>query len=139
MINMDLMIKDLIRDEGLKLKPYMDTEGKLTIGIGRNLDDVGISRTEAAHLCSNDVLNAIQGLDDNFPWWRKIGDVRQRALLNMAFNLGLPRLKQFRMMLAALESGEWEAAAREALDSKWAEQVGDRAKRIARDFVENKE
>jgi len=122
---------DLVVHEGLKLKPYRDTEGKLTIGIGRNLDDVGISKEEAHALCANDLKGVFDDLDRNIPWWVRLSDDRQRALVNMCFNLGWPRLSGFKNMLAAMEKGLFERAADEALESKWARQVGSRAREIS--------
>lgn len=124
--------EDLIRDEGMRLKPYLCPAGKMTIGIGRNLDDVGLSHDEALYLLRNDIARCRAELDRAFPWWRGMSDARQRALLNMAVNLGLPRLQGFRNMLSALERGDYEKAAAEALDSRWARQVGQRAQRVAR-------
>lgn len=123
--------ENLIEDEGLRTKPYTDTVGKLTIGCGRNLDDVGISRTEALMMLDNDLKWVFDDLDRNMPWWRRMPEPAQRALANMAFNLGISRLLAFRNMLAALQAMDYETAAEEALDSRWARQVGDRAKRIA--------
>ncbi len=130
-MNIDALIKELIRDEGLELKPYVDTVGKLTIGIGRNLDDVGISEHEARFMLTTDIIAATDILDDNIPWWDDMPAAPARALLNMCFNLGYPRLSGFKKMLAALEAGDYHKAADEALDSRWASQVGDRSKRIA--------
>lgn len=130
-MDMNALKDDLARDEGCRLKPYQDTEGLLTIGIGRNLDDVGITSEEAYHLLENDIGGVMADLDRNAPWWRHLTEPRQRALANMAFNLGWPRFSGFRNMLAALQAGEFERAAGEALDSKWARQVGARATRIA--------
>jgi lysozyme len=137
-----LLLGDLLRDEGMRLAVYDDATGKVlkpgmtllgnpTIGIGRNLVDRGISREEAALLCEADLDLAAAELDRALPWWRRLAEGRQRALWNMAFNLGLPRLLGFKAMLAALEAGRWEAAAEAALDSRWALQVGPRAERIA--------
>lgn len=135
-MDVDKLKSDLRRDEGVRLKPYRDTVGKLTIGIGRNLDDMGISDDEAMAMLENDVSRIVQELDFRLPWWRDMPEPGQRALANMAFNLGVPRMLQFRMMIAALEAEDYTAAATEATDSKWAEQVGDRAKRIAALFME---
>ena len=123
---------ELRRDEGVRLKPYRDAVGKLTIGVGRNLDDVGITAAEAELLLDADVGRAAADLDRTLPWWRRLTEARQRALLNMAFNLGLPRLLGFEGMLAALAAGDPVRAAAEALDRRWARQVGERAQRIAR-------
>ena len=130
-VNLDKLRADLVRDEGLKLKPYRCTAGKLSIGVGRNLDDNGISKSEAMALLDNDLSWVFDDLDRNCPWWRRMPEPAQRGLANMALNLGWPRLSAFRNMLAALQAMDYATAAREALDSKWAKQVGARAERIA--------
>jgi lysozyme len=130
-MNRDQLQEDLILDEGIRLKPYRCTAGKLTIGVGRNLDDVGISRAETLALLAADIARAEQGLDSYAPWWRSLPEPAARALINMAFNLGSGGLAGFRGMLAALRAGDYNLAAAEALDSKWRQQVGDRATRIA--------
>jgi lysozyme len=94
---------ELMRDEGLRLKPYRDTAGKWTIGVGRNLSDRGITRDEALILLDNDVLVASADLDRNIPWWRDLSNGRRRALLNMTFNMGWPRLSGFQAMLRAFQ------------------------------------
>ena len=88
----DDIILDLKLDEGLRLKPYRDTVGKLTIGIGRNLDDVGISEAEAKYLLSNDLDRTISDLDKYMLWWQTLDTPRRRVILNMAFNLGVAGL-----------------------------------------------
>ena len=98
------------------------------------MDDVGISDQEADILLMNDILAVTEELDLVLPWWKELDEPRGRALCNMCFNLGLPRLLKFERMLGALKRGDFEAAASEALDSRWARQVGDRAKRIAYTF-----
>lgn len=129
--NEDRLIAELTRDEGLRNKPYKDTVGKLTIGVGRNLDDVGLSDQECVYLLHNDIVRSVADLDNNLDWWRDMSDTRQRALINMCFNLGWPRLSGFRNMLAALKASDYDKAASEALDSRWAQQVGSRSERIA--------
>lgn len=121
----------LIRHEGLRLKPYKDTVGKLTIGVGRNLDDNGITEEEALFMLHNDISKIVQELDREFPWWRELDNVRQEVLVNMAFNLGIPKLKTFKKFLKALENRDYKTAAKEMLDSKWAKQVGRRAEELA--------
>lgn len=127
---MNKLERELIRDEGLCLKPYLDSVGKLTIGVGRNLDDNGISEAEALMMLRNDIANSQQELE-RFGWFRQLDSRRKDAILNMHFNLGLPRLLSFKKMIAALEQGKWDKAADEALNSRWAEQVGERAVRIS--------
>lgn len=120
----------LIRHEGLRLKPYRDSVGKLTIGVGRNLDDVGITEEEARYLLKNDIQKAVAEAK-RFPWYAKLNNPRKQAIIDMIYNLGASRFLGFKKMLAALEAGDYEAAAREMLDSKWAQQVGRRATELA--------
>lgn len=127
----DAIAAELRRDEGVRLKPYRCSAGRLSIGAGRNLDDVGISAAEAELMLANDIARAIADLDRALPWWRGLSAARRRALVNMAFNLGLPKLLGFAEMLGALRAGEYDRAARAALDSRWARQVGARAERVA--------
>lgn len=121
----------LTRDEGLKLKPYIDTVGKLTIGIGRNLTDKGISEDEANYLLANDVKEVEDGLKAALPWFSGLDDARQGVLINMGFNLGLAGLLQFHNALHWMEASDWGSAAQEILSSRWATQVGARAQRLA--------
>jgi len=126
-------LKDqLILHEGLKLEPYECTAGKLTIGVGRNIEDIGITEDEARYLLDNDILRVCDELDRNLPWWRDLSDARQRVLVDMVFNLGISRFMQFQNTIAAIESGDYETAAGEMLDSRWANQVGNRAKTLSR-------
>lgn len=122
---------DLTRDEGLRLKPYEDSVGKVTIGIGRNLSDNGITAGEVDFLLTNDITSVMQALDMAVPYWKDQTEPRQRAIANMAFNMGIHRLLGFTNMLAAIRAGDYAAASQEALNSEWAKQVGARAQRIA--------
>lgn len=130
-LNMLQLTRDLERDEGRKRKPYRCTAGKLSIGVGRNLDDVGLTEPEIDYLLNNDLIGVCADLDRNVSWWRDMPEPWQRGLANMCLNLGWPRLSGFKRMLAALEAGDGEKAALEAMASKWSAQVGDRAGRIA--------
>lgn len=130
-MTIDEDLKAWIRQcEGYDNMPYIDTVGKLTIGYGRNLQDNGISRDEAEFMLENDINRAIKDLQ-SYSWFHSSPDSTQRALINMSFNLGLPRLLTFRNMIQALIDKDYTKAAKEALDSKWALQVGNRAKDIA--------
>lgn len=130
-MNNQVLISELKRDEGLKFKPYKCTAGKLTIGIGRNLDDRGITEEEALYLLKNDIKSAEKDLDFHFPWWRNLPLDRQRALTNMVFNMGINSFRCFKKMIEHLQNHRFEEAAEEALKSRWAEQVGSRAYRVA--------
>lgn len=121
----------LIRDESVRLHPYADTVGKITIGVGRNLTDVGISYVEARQLLANDVANAIAQMEKALPWSTGLDEVRHGALANMTFNLGIGRLCGFTKFLVAMRDGDWKTARNEMLDSTWAKQVGARAQRLA--------
>jgi len=137
MIDVEALAVDLLRDEGCVLHAYKDSEDFLTIGVGRLIDDRvggGITLAEARYLLNNDITRTIIELDNKLPWWRDLPEPKARALANMHFNLGWPRLSQFKKMLDALGNSRWDDAAREALDSKWASQVGARAERIAEIF-----
>jgi len=123
--------EQLIRHEGLRLKPYTDTVGKLTIGVGRNLTDRGISKAEAMHLLDNDILEAQTAVVKALPWTVEIDRPRFEILMNMAFNLGIGGLLKFERFLAAVQEGSYELAALEMLNSKWAKQVGQRADELA--------
>lgn len=130
----DDLEKQLMRHEGFVGHAYEDTEGYLTIGIGRLIDkrrNGAITVEEARFLLRNDIEDVFDALDQHIPWWRRQSYVRRIALANMAFNLGIHGLLSFRNMLSALRQGEHDAAAAEALDSKWSRQVGRRADEIA--------
>lgn len=121
----------LEQDEGLRLKPYRDTVGKLTIGCGRNLDDVGITTEEARYLLENDVGRAESDLDRNIPSWRELSEKRRHVLVSLVFNMGWPRLSGFVKFLAALKRNDWAGAAMEMRDSLWFQQVKGRGERLA--------
>jgi lysozyme len=122
----------LIRHEGSRAKPYRDTVGTLTIGVGRNLEDVGLFPHEIETLLETDIARTIDGLMAALPWVADLDDVRQRVLVDMAFNLGVAGLLGFRRTLAAVQAGDYEAAARGMLASLWATQVKGRALTLAR-------
>ena len=122
----------LVKDEGLRLKPYRDTEGKLTIGVGRNLSDVGISIDEAYYLLANDVKRAEAEAKEIFAdVWDELDDVRKAVIVNMLFNLGKTSFLTFRKFIAAVKAGDWQRAHKEMLNSRWARQVKSRAERLA--------
>lgn len=121
----------LRRDEDVKYKPYRDSVGKLTIGVGRNLDDVGIAPDECQLMLENDVNKVIVELRGQFPWFNSLNDARQGVMINMGFNMGIHGLLQFRNTLECIQAGQYDQAADEMMQSKWAEQVGSRAHRLS--------
>lgn len=129
-VDRERLVAQLIRHEGLRLKPYRDSVGKLTIGVGRNLSDVGITREEALFLLDNSLDIAIRGCA-TFPWFAGLSPVRQRVIVDMFFNLGAARFRLFGRMIHALAIGHFDVAADEMLGSRWAAQVGDRARDLA--------
>lgn len=141
---------ELTLDEGKRLKAYRDTVGKWSIGIGRNLDDVGtapLTRTKADVLANGineaecdqffdyDIRRTEKDLDRQLPWWRNLDPVRQRVMLNMCFNMGIGNaqhgLCSFVNTLGMIERGEYLRAADAMLHSQWARQVGIRAQRLS--------
>jgi len=121
----------LIKHEGVRLKPYRDSLGVLTIGVGRNLTDVGLSAEEASYLFQNDIKTATVGAE-TFAWFHQLNVPRQHVVINMIFNLGLYRFRLFKKTITYIERGRYSAAANHMLDSLWAKQVGNRAEELAR-------
>ena len=121
----------LIDHEGLELKPYHCTADKLTIGVGRNIQDRGITEDEARYLLKNDIKIVEDELLTRQPVVAGLDSVRQRVLVDMGFNLGLPILMKFQNMWSAIENEDYHEAARQMMDSRWADQVGRRAERLA--------
>lgn len=127
---LDTLRLQLQFDEGIRSKPYTDTAGKVTIGVGRNLDDVGVGKDEIDLMLSNDIDRAegiarrlIAAFDD-------LSDARKAVVCNLAFNLG-NKLAKFSDTLEAINDGRFEDAADAMLDSLWAKEVGARATRLA--------
>ena len=126
MKEMEALQEQLIRHENLRMKPYKCTSGKLTIGVGRNIEDNGITEEEARYLLQNDITRVIYELHHSIPHLvHPLDSIRQHVLIDMCFNLGLTRFLTFKKMLLALEVLNFEMAAVEMLDSEWARQVGD--------------
>lgn len=121
--------------EGLRLKPYKCSAGKTTIGYGRNLEDVGISKLEADYLFNADWNRAVQDAmricKDYDIDYKQLIEQRFYVLTDMCFNMGYARTKAFKKMLTALKKGLYEDASKEMLDSIWAKQVGNRAIKLA--------
>lgn len=129
-MNYDRLVEELKQDEGFRSKPYYDSVGKLTIGYGRNLTDVGITEREASDLLTNDIIKAYRIAAELVPIWALLDDARQDVLANMAFNMGAGTLATFKNFLAAVNSKQFGLAAKHGRDSKWYKQVGQRAERL---------
>ena len=138
MINEEFLVEQLKRHEGIRLKPYHCTSNKLTIGIGRNLDDVGISNDEAEYLLRNDIADCIDKAM-SLAWFNDAPEAVQSAVVNLIFNMGFAKLCTFKLTLGHLERGEYELAGAELLNSRYAQQVGQRAVEIANQIAECQE
>ena len=135
MIDYKILKSDLMRDEGIRLKAYKCPAGKLTIGIGRNIDPAGgkgITTKEADILLSNDIDECIEDLKKIFPKFASLPDNMQRVLVNMRFNLGPEKFRQFGRLIAGVEHKEPEIVIKSMKESLWHRQVGDRADRLVR-------
>lgn len=124
--------EQLILHEGIKLKPYKCSAGKLTIGVGRNLEDKGLTEQEALFLLRNDIAEAELQLAQ-YDWYTSLSPIRQKVLIDMAVNLGMGGLLQFKRMIAALDRKDYKSAAGEMIDSHWYHhQVGQRGRRLVK-------
>lgn len=131
-VDLDKLTASIKAHEGLRLSPYDDATGNLTIGYGRNLTGDGISNAEANYLLGNDLQSAI-GEAEAQPWWNNVkdNDARSRALIECIFNLGIGKFNGFTKAIAALCTGDFETAGAELLNSLWAREVGKRAEVLA--------
>ena len=150
--NSENFVNKLIAHEGLRLQVYKDTLGIDTIGIGRNLEDRGITKEEldwmdipsmdavyeygiteadAMYLAKNDVQIVEEELVRAHPCVEDLDAVRQLVLMDMAFNMGVPRLRKFQKMWNAVHEKKFDIAAKEMLDSRWAIQVKSRSTKLA--------
>ena len=122
--------KQLIEHEGLEKKVYRCPAGKLTVGVGRNLEDKGITEEEALFLLRNDIAECEDDLRSIFTEYDALDESRKHVLIDMRFNLGPSRFRKFKKMIAAVKEKEFSRAAEEMKDSNWYRQVGKRAERL---------
>tara|TARA_E500000331_G_scaffold68368_1_gene63027 strand:- start:1044 stop:1457 length:414 start_codon:yes stop_codon:yes gene_type:complete len=127
----DRLKKQLVVHEGLELKPYKCTANKTTIGVGRNIEEVGISEDEAMYLLENDIKNVVAQCQATFSWFDGLTDIRKEAIVNLVFNMGLSTFCKFKNTISYLEQGLYELAGTELLDSNYARQVGQRSVDVA--------
>lgn len=128
------IFQQLRRDENEVLHAYTDSEGYLTIGVGRLIDERkggGLRPEESAYLLNNDVVDRTKALTAALPWFSQLDEIRQGVLINMAFQLGTPGLLAFHNTLALVSKGDYEEASKEMLQSKWAKQTPERAQRLS--------
>jgi len=139
-MNLALLYAELRRDEAVRRWPYKDTgkPPKTTTGVGHNLDawplpagwTYPLSDAQIMQLLADDVADTLHQLDMHLSWWRTLSEVRQRVIANMCFNLGIARLLEFKMTLAAMQTDNFGTAADEMKNSEWFGEVGDRAVRL---------
>jgi len=132
------LLEQLKRDEGLRLEPYRDSEGLLTIGYGHCLDRKGISQAVADQMLLDDIADAELITRVRFPWTAQLSEPRRAAIVNLVFNLGGAGLNTFKKFLVAAKAGDWQTARAELLDSKYAKQTGERAVRVATQLAEDR-
>lgn len=138
--NESILVQELRFDEGVRYTPYLDSRGNPTVGVGHNLNasplpagwTYPLTDDQVNQLMDADLLNVYHDLDRDLPWWEQLCDVRQRVMCNMAFNMGINGLMTFRNTLLAIRQGRYADAASGMKKSLWAQEVGDRAARLAR-------
>jgi len=148
-MNIELLRKELTIDEGCVNKIYLDHLGYPTFGIGHLILDTDpehgqevdtpVSEERIEECFEKDIQGVLTDLDRNIPWWKDLNEDHQRVMANMAFNLGINRLLKFKKFLSALEEKDFEKAAVEMMDSKWATQVGPRAVRLRDRVIKGEE
>lgn len=132
-MNKEEFKKELRVDEGVRRWAYVDTTGNLTIGVGHNLTTKGISPVVMEQLLEEDIEEVVQELDRIAPWWRELDEVRQRALANMGFNLGVKKLIEgFPTSMGAVREKRWNDAGRLLRKTLWYRQVKGRGERVVR-------
>lgn len=133
------LIDRIKEHEGLRLKPYRCTAGKLTIGYGRNIEDRGVSREEAEYLLMNDVADCKAQVLKEFSWSATLDDVRRGVLIEMCFQLGINRLSLFTKMLNAVRDKDYNRASAEMINSAWHKQTPKRCERLAQIMMDGEE
>tara|TARA_X000000950_G_C13615080_1_gene536974 strand:+ start:231 stop:668 length:438 start_codon:yes stop_codon:yes gene_type:complete len=140
-MNSERLTKMLKRHEGVKSHAYKCSAGFITVGVGRNLDEnggIGLSDSEIDMLLANDIARVDQELKDRFVWYSELDSVRRDAMIDIAFNLGITKLLRFEKALSAMESQDYFLASEEFNDSRWSDQVGERADELC-DMIETGE
>lgn len=121
----------LVLHEGYRAKPYVDTVGKVTIGYGFNLTDVGLYPEESEFILNNRLSKLDEELERALPWLATLDEVRLAVIFDMAYNMGVPTLLTFKNTLRYVKEGNYLQASLNMIQSKWAKQVGRRSTRLA--------
>jgi lysozyme len=135
----DNIKKMLIKNEGLVCQPYHCSAGKLTIGVGRNLESNGISEDEAMYLLENDIKRVTANLDKMWAVWRTFPEKAQLVCIDMTYQMGITGFMNFRQTRALMEMGCWLEASEEVLRSKYAIQTPNRAAYNSRQLALSKQ
>ena len=141
-MNKQALCNDLVHDEGFVSSVYQDHLGYFTLGIGRLVDKRrggGITLDEAMYLLNNDIDSKYAEIVQKWPYFKQLSEVRQREIMNMCFQLGVSGFLKFKSAIKSLEIGNYERAALEFMDSKWAKQTPSRARRVCAMIKTNKE
>jgi len=125
---------DIIKDEGYRQFPYLCTSEKMTIAIGRNLDDVGLSEDEAVYLLENDLKRCIREANDIFSSFDSHNQTRKEVIINMLFNLGKTRFLGFVNTIQAFKDKDYMLTGSEMMDSKWYRKGGSRVARLVQEM-----
>ena len=132
-MNNNKLIEMLKRHEGVETHAYKCSASKITVGVGRNIDPkggIGLTEDEIDYLLQNDIDRIISELDFQYEWFSDLNEARKAAMIDISFNLGQTRLRKFEKALTAMSQNNWDKAADEFMDSKWSNQVGNRAKEL---------
>jgi len=124
------LAKQLIVHEGLSLKIYTDTAGKVSVGVGHNLTDKGLTQSQVMSILQTDISDTLNLLQAHFPWFGVLDDVRQRAIADLTFDL-MEKMLEFKKMIAAIQMQDWAGAHDELLNSAFAHEAPNRAKDLS--------
>jgi len=130
-MNIQRLRQTITKHEGIELKPYRCTSDKLTIGVGRNIEDRGISHETAMQMLDEDIDICINELQQTVSYWNDLPSRVKEGLINLCFNMGISRLMAFKKTFGFLREGMYDKAASELLESRYANQVGQRAIDVA--------
>jgi len=131
-MNLDKLTNQIIRHEGVQLKPYKCPAGYLTIGAGRNLEGKGITFQEAMDLLQNDIDDCCDDLVDIFSQFAILPENIQHVLVDMRLNLGPNGFREFKKMIQAVKDRDWQGMKENMIMSLWYRQVGDRSKNLVK-------
>lgn len=128
----------LKRHEGVRRFPYFCPANQITVGAGRNIQQIPFSDDEIELMLSNDIKRVTDELDKTFPWFQYLEGARRDAFICIGYNLGINRLLSFKKALKSMSSGDWENSAYHFRDSRWSAQVGHRATELTQMIQTNK-